>query len=54
MTPFAADQDADSRLPQALFDAVAQRGQARSFPMHAILINEGDSTDSLYIVLTGG
>ncbi|HSV57803.1 MAG TPA: Crp/Fnr family transcriptional regulator [Variovorax sp.] len=48
-----ADDDAESRLPQALFDAIARRGQARSFPAQAILINEGDSTDSLYIVLTG-
>lgn len=47
------DEDADSRLPQALFDAVARHGQVRSFPAQAILINEGDSTDSLYIVLTG-
>lgn len=49
----AADDDAGNRLPQALFEAVASRGQVRSFPAHAILINEGDSTDSLYIVLAG-
>jgi len=49
----AAEDDADSRLPQDLFDAVALRGQVRSFPAQAILINEGDSTDSLYIVLSG-
>ena len=53
MTADAADDDADNRLPLALFQAVASRGQVRSFPAHAILINEGDSTDSLYIVLTG-
>jgi len=53
MTTPADEFDADSRLPQALFDAIAQRGQSRSFPMNAILINEGDSTDSLYIVLSG-
>ena len=52
-TRAATDHDADNRLPQGLFDAVALRGQTRSFPTHAILINEGDSTDSLYIVLTG-
>ncbi|SFN11934.1 Crp/Fnr family transcriptional regulator [Variovorax sp. OV329] len=49
----ADEQDDSSQLPQALFDAVARRGQSRSFPAHAILINEGDSTDSLYIVLSG-
>ena len=49
----AEDDDAGNRLPQALFQAVASRGQVRSFPAHAILINEGDSTNSLYIVLAG-
>jgi CRP/FNR family cyclic AMP-dependent transcriptional regulator len=44
---------ADDRLPQALLDAIAPHGMTRSFPAHAILINEGDSTDSLYIVLSG-
>ena len=53
MTADAADDDADNRLSLALFQAVASRGQVRSFPAHAILINEGDSTNSLYIVLTG-
>lgn len=41
------------QLPKPLLDAIAQRGNIRSFPAHAILINEGDTTDSLYIVLTG-
>jgi CRP/FNR family cyclic AMP-dependent transcriptional regulator len=44
---------ADDQLPKALLDAIAQRGGVRHFPAHAILINEGDSTDSLYIVLSG-
>ena len=46
--PPTADQ-----LPQALLEAIAQRGDTRSFQAHAILINEGDATDSLYIVLAG-
>jgi len=41
------------RLPQALLDAIAPHGVTRTFPAHAILINEGDTTDSLYIVLSG-
>jgi CRP/FNR family cyclic AMP-dependent transcriptional regulator len=45
--------DAEDRLPQHLLDAIAPRGLTRSFPAHAILINEGDSTDSLYILLSG-
>ncbi len=44
---------AADRLPKALLDAIAQRGDIRSFPAHAILINEGDTSDSLYIVLAG-
>jgi CRP/FNR family cyclic AMP-dependent transcriptional regulator len=47
------DEDAESRLPQALFDAIALRGQVRNFQAQSILINEGDTTDSLYIVLSG-
>ena len=53
MTADASEDDAGNRLPQALFQAVASRGRVRSFPAHAILINEGDSTDSLYVVLAG-
>ena len=44
---------ADDRLPAPLLDAIAQQGGRRTFPAQAILINEGDTTDSLYIVLSG-
>ena len=47
-TSSAADQ-----LPKPLLDALAQHGGVRQFPAHAILINAGDNTDSLYIVLSG-
>lgn len=33
--------------------AIAEKGQVRSYPARAILINEGDPGDSLYIILTG-
>ncbi len=36
-----------------LLEVVAQRGSQRSFPAHAILISEGDYSDSLYIVQSG-
>jgi len=49
----SADDDSRSRLQQALIDAIAPRGLTRTFPANAILINEGDTTDSLYIVLNG-
>ncbi|MBB3176673.1 Crp/Fnr family transcriptional regulator [Variovorax sp. Sphag1AA] len=44
---------ASERLPQSLLDAIAPHGVTRTFPAHTILINEGDTTDSLYIVLSG-
>ncbi|MDQ2733617.1 MAG: Crp/Fnr family transcriptional regulator [Pseudomonadota bacterium] len=43
----------DDRLPLALLEALAVHGNARSFRANAILINEGDAGDSLYIVLSG-
>ena len=49
----SADEDARERLPQSLLDAIAPHGQTRSFAAHTILINEGDTTDSLYILLRG-
>lgn len=41
-----------SALPQQELDALAQRG-AKSFPKNAVVVNEGDETDSLYIILSG-
>ena len=49
----SAAPSVSDRLPPALLDAIAQRGGTRAFPAHAILINEGDTTDSVYIVLSG-
>lgn len=43
----------DDALPEALLAQIAQQGGTRSFPAHAILINEGDDTDSLYVLLSG-
>lgn len=43
----------DDAIPPALLTEIAGHGGARSFPAHAILINEGDDTDSLYILLSG-
>jgi CRP/FNR family cyclic AMP-dependent transcriptional regulator len=40
-------------LGDGLMRAIAERGGIRHFPAHAILINEGDTTDSLYILLSG-
>ena len=43
----------DDGLPTPLLEAVGQRGGVRTYPAQAILINEGDTTESLYIVMSG-
>jgi CRP/FNR family cyclic AMP-dependent transcriptional regulator len=48
-----SERTAADLLPAALLDAIAPRGSARTFATNAILINEGDTTDSLYIMLSG-
>jgi CRP/FNR family cyclic AMP-dependent transcriptional regulator len=32
---------------------LAQRGSVRSYPRHAVLINEGDDTNSLFVIVAG-
>jgi CRP/FNR family cyclic AMP-dependent transcriptional regulator len=48
-----AQETAGDRLPPPLLEAISPHGSIRTFPARAILINEGDTTDSLYIVLSG-
>ena len=48
-----SERPAADFLPAALLEAIAPRGSARTFAANTILINEGDTTDSLYIVLSG-
>ena len=43
----------DDQLPPTLLAALAAHGNARAFRAHTILLNEGDSGGSLYIVLEG-
>ena len=45
--------DAPSVLPESLLHATTPYGSIRTFAQRAILINEGDETGSLYIVLSG-
>ena len=40
-------------LSPPLLEAVAKGATIRSFPKNAIVVNEGDETDSLYVVLSG-
>ena len=40
-------------LPPSLLDAIAKGATVRVFPKNAIIVNEGDETDSLYVMLSG-
>jgi len=40
-------------LPQPLLDAIAKGATVRAFPKNAIIVSEGDETDSLYVMLAG-
>ena len=40
-------------LPQPLLDKIAAVATVRSFPKRAIIVTEGDDTDSLYVMLAG-
>jgi len=51
--PMPDDALRHDRLPAKLLEAIGLRGGIRSFPANAILINEGDTTESLYILLSG-
>lgn len=43
----------DEKLTPELIHQLKRHGDTRTFHAHAIVINEGDSTDSLYVVLSG-
>lgn len=40
-------------LPQPLLEKIAAMATVRTFPKRAIIVTEGDETDSLYVVLSG-
>lgn len=40
-------------LNQQELEALTQGALVRSFPRHAVVLNEGDRTDSLYVILAG-
>lgn len=41
------------QAPATLLDELAHRGMQRRYPRNVVLIQEGDRTDSIYIVLSG-
>ena len=50
MTPESA---APQALQEALLREIAARGGVKRYPAQAVLINEGDSADTLFIILSG-
>ena len=42
-----------NEISTSLLESVSHRGTQRTYPAHAILITEGDTSDTLYIVLSG-
>ena len=40
-------------LDESAMRKLAPRGAVRSFPKNSVVVNEGDATDSLYVVLSG-
>ena len=45
--------DPDALLPDELLAAIAARGGKKHFPANAVLVNEDDDSDSLFIILSG-
>ena len=40
-------------LPKALLDEVASAATVRTFPKHAVIVTESDTTDTIYVLLSG-
>ena len=53
MTRTTSPGDPLAPLAEQTLAAIAATGVVRNFPKNAILINEGDTADSLFIVLSG-
>jgi CRP/FNR family cyclic AMP-dependent transcriptional regulator len=53
MTLPASSADPFAPLTESTLRAIAETGVVRSFPRNAVLINEGDVGDSLFVILAG-
>ena len=53
MAGMATPRPTADQLPTPLLDAIQRCGDTRTYKARATLVNEGDTTDSLYIVLSG-
>jgi len=48
-----ASEQSINEIGDPMVRELALRGQVRAFPKNAVIINEGDRGDSLYVILTG-
>ena len=53
MRRMATPQPTADQIPTALLEAIERCGDQRTYKARATLINEGDTTDSLFILLSG-
>jgi len=49
----AIPDSADFNVKEEELRVLAAEGVVKSYPKHAVIVNEGDETDSLYIILSG-
>lgn len=47
------NEQAIAAIEDPMVREIASRGQARTFPKNAVIINEGDRGDSLFVILAG-
>jgi len=47
------DETPSPRLSAELLQQIAAQGGVRRYPAHAVIINEGDAADSLFIIVAG-
>lgn len=47
------DEERDALFPESFVQALVARGTVRSFPKGAIIVHEGEHSDSLYVILSG-
>ena len=53
MATTASDTRSPTPLAEETLRAITSTGVVRNFPKNTVLINEGDTADSLFIVLSG-
>lgn len=51
--PASREPSTDDTLSASELDAISRRAVTRTFPKNVVVVSEGDTTDSLYIVVAG-